>query len=334
MNKEQFLGFVFENVCKGLTDHFKEDELRIYREQREDGTSCTTLKLSSIEKHFSAFFDMDILYEEYLTGSEVDEIVDGVIEIGKMIATSMAKVDFNDMEDFEKVKDGICLCLRSKDNKKPRAEKQITEESEYFYTDYFVCLGKIGRDGVLHHISEEHLEKWGKSREEVFSLALANQEKNGILFFPLEKGNTNLDIIRKKNCYGKNIPEDKAKGDTSFCLTTYDCQNGASLMLNGSVLKNVHSLLGRNYYFFPASIHELIVLPDIGLNYEDTILDFVRHINETNAPWNEKVCEMAFYYDGEAGNYSPVRESKPGHMDNMTEEKGRLLREFLSKESA
>ena len=162
MNKERFFEYVFENVCKGLTGYFMEEELQLYRKQREDGTSSTLLGLCCTKKQFTAFLDFDVLYETYLTGTSADTIVDDVIQTGKMIANSMEDVNVNDMEGFEQVKDKIFLRLRSKERNYGPNKNIVKKELDLFIAEFYVKLEKIGERCIMYPVHEEHLEKWGK----------------------------------------------------------------------------------------------------------------------------------------------------------------------------
>ena len=50
-----------------------------------------------------------------------------------------------------------------------------------------------------------------------------------------------------------------------FCLTNKAKMNGASLLLQEDIRKQIGECLGSDYFVIPSSIHEVLILPDNGI---------------------------------------------------------------------
>mgnify|MGYP006866166249 CR=1 FL=1 len=50
-----------------------------------------------------------------------------------------------------------------------------------------------------------------------------------------------------------------------FCLTNTQKMNGASLLLQEDIRKQIGECLGSDYFVLPSSIHEVLILPDNGM---------------------------------------------------------------------
>lgn len=83
-----------------------------------------------------------------------------------------------------------------------------------------------------------------------------------------------------------------------FCLTNAQKMNGASLLLQEDIRKQIGECLGSNYFVLPSSIHEVLILPDNGLFEVPELNAMVNEVNETQVERQEQLSDKVQFCDG------------------------------------
>ncbi len=83
---------------------------------------------------------------------------------------------------------------------------------------------------------------------------------------------------------------------------------GASVLLYPHVLEETARNLGCDLYILPSSVHELILLPDIGGYQTSELLSMVKEVNATQVEAEEFLADAVYFYDRGTGE---VRIAEP-----------------------
>ena len=83
-----------------------------------------------------------------------------------------------------------------------------------------------------------------------------------------------------------------------FCLTNKDKMNGASLLLQEDIRKQIGECLGSDYFVIPSSIHEVLILPDNGIFQVPELNAMVKEVNETKVEREEQLSDKVQFCDG------------------------------------
>lgn len=335
MTRQEFYDHIYGRVSGELKDCYTEDGIIMKRMNPENGRAggkeaAMFLIFASADGKVSSKKNLDELYELYLTGTNMEEIIGKTVEDGRELAGLMEKVGQNRMLSFDECRDKIFIRLCSKDRKRNARSRQVGIEYEYFRADLCIDIGDERLGSVILPVVKENLKRWGMSRKEVFAAVLERQRKEGVNFFPLD------EVSRKglrgpaTNYYGKSIPEAGFDANTMFVLTTHDLQYGASLLLDDEVLETVYEMFGQNYVILPVSTHEAIVFPDMRQKSDEELVRFVSAVNETDVGGWERVCDMAFYYDGESGKAVALPDRPKMNSD---QKKSRIIRTYFANAS-
>ncbi len=76
-----------------------------------------------------------------------------------------------------------------------------------------------------------------------------------------------------------------------FCLTNEAKMNGASLLLQEDIRKQIGECLGSDYFVIPSSIHEVLILPDNGIFQVPELNAMVQEVNETKVERQEQLSD-------------------------------------------
>lgn len=336
MTRQEFYDYIYDHVSRELKDCYTKDGLVMKQmdtennETEEKGTAMF-LVFTSADGKVSSMKNLDELYEMYLTGRNMEEIIGKTVEDGRELAKVMEMIGQNRMSSFDECRNRIFIRLRPKEKKRNMRSRQVSIEYEYFMADLCIDIGDDRLGSVILPIVRENLKRWGMSRKELFEIILEQQRKEGVKFFSLDEVSSKMLSGPATNYYGKNISEAGFDMNTMFVLTTANLHYGASLLLDDEVLKTVYEMFGQNYIILPASTHEVIVFPDLGLRSDEELVNFVRAVNETDIAWSERACDMAFYYDGENGKAVALLDRPKMKSD---QKKSRIIRKYFVNASA
>lgn len=207
---------------------------------------------------------LDSLYQEYIHGKDVDSCVGDVAD---MRIEAQGKAEFFDMGvpdilDYEKMKDKLQMRICDKEwNTDLLADKVVTEHGD-FAAYYAVNLEENGEGISSIPVTVSLMNEWGVSAEQIQADAMVADRKRGVTLMDMNE-------IIKSMIFGEepeNLLNEKmdmeAMENPMFCLTNKAKMNGASLLLQEDIRKQIGECLGSDYFVIPSSIHEVLILPD------------------------------------------------------------------------
>lgn len=151
------------------------------------------------------------------------------------------------------------------------------------------------------HVTHLLLEAWDISRDELFETALKNsQEKEGLLFHPLEK---ELDRLMGREQLGNEAADQNAL----YLLSNQSKRHGASVLLYPGVLELVYKKLGGDYYILPSSLHEVLVISKESDIPPGVLKSTVKAVNREEVCPEERLGNGIYEYRGESGTLKKYR---------------------------
>lgn len=96
------------------------------------------------------------------------------------------------------------------------------------------------------------------------------------------------------------IPEEALNDTTPMYFVSNETGlHGAASVLDPTVLDMLAETLGGAFYILPSSIHEMIIVPDIGALNPDELRQMVEEVNATEVSPEEKLSDSVYRYDTE-----------------------------------
>lgn len=283
-----------EEVRYRLSEELEDRKIEVTNMLKNNGISLTGLQISyQIEENIivGATFYLDDMYEEYLNG-ELD--VDEAAEILTRSYRANNPADFKYDLDFslEHVKNRIICSLVNKELNMEKFENAVTID----FLDLTVVLRIIDNVNLSRQgmntllVSPKMLREWGKTKEEILSIAKENTKKifsvscRPILEFLKER----YEII--------DIPEPCPFLILSNKVYSY----GATLMLYKEELRKIADELDTDLYILPSSIHELILVPIEEDTNLENLKELVAFVNANEVPKSELLSESVYFFDRES----------------------------------
>lgn len=214
---------------------------------------------------------MQHFYEQYLDGSDINDIADKIIEI---YVDSSLKDDFSAdfYMNYDNVKDTLFCKLVSFDKNHDVLENAIHEKYLDLAVTVYCSIDSMEIGNASIQVRYEHLRMWDKTPSEVIAVAKSNTFKNMNFRFRsicevLESMNRSFEGV----C-NNDVPMYVATNETGYF--------GAVVMLDANKLKEYGDYIGSDYYIIPSSIHEIIIFP---VDIEDDISCINMLVREVNA---------------------------------------------------
>ncbi|MBQ7076863.1 MAG: hypothetical protein IJM91_01850 [Lachnospiraceae bacterium] len=271
------------------------------------------VKLSSVTKNNGVTHDCAIITENDKNISEsiylsqfydlmqrdnlsVSEICDRIIELH----TSLKAPDYIDASfflEYKNVKPQIAFKLVNL-----MMNKELLKEVPHIiYLDLaivFLCLvddPAFGRGSIL--IRNSHLEKWGKTVNDLYEDALNNSKS--LMPYKLMGMDEFLNRykIRRELPYEESIPPLSGEVSNMYILTNDSQYFGASSLLYDNLLRNLAEQFKSSFFILPSSVHEVILFPTNNKDNLDAFNTMVREVNTYELRREDILSDHAYFYD-------------------------------------
>ena len=214
--------------------------------------------------------------------------------------------------DFEHIKDKLFIRVYGVGiNEEDFSSLPNTKINNLAIT-YSVLIDKVTDDSAIKSITftNELLDKYGVSKEELHKAAMENSEK----IFPAKYYKMN-DLVPFK-----------VLTNEMGCL-------GAAALFYPNQMEKIAASLGGNYFVLPSSIHEVLILPDDGnLNYME-LEQMVKEVNETTVDRKDQLSNNVYYYDSKERIFSSAaeHEKRSKNIDNKSVNSKKNVDNFLDR---
>ena len=131
-------------------------------------------------------------------------------------------------------------------------------------------------------VTQAILEQWNVEEEEVFRIARENTHTRATTVRNLE------DVL------GIAYPEEEHT--PLYVMTKEPSLFGAVCIAEEDSLQKAAEVVGESYYIIPSSIHEVLILPESGVDGVEELNKIVCHINDTEVSYHEVLTDHVYRY--------------------------------------
>ena len=140
-------------------------------------------------------------------------------------------------------------------------------------------------------ISNEIAERMGETEEALYEAARRNAKDRGYNVFPLgEMVKAALDIL----------PIDAPEALPMLVVSNTNYKYGSYALLEDDLFRQISEGIG-SIYILPSSVHELIVVPEVGdpESCQERLREMVQAVNRSEVPKDEWLSDSVYVFDGE-----------------------------------
>ena len=299
MNFKQFC----EKIYKGITEFYGDDvNVEMKKVEKNNGVVLTGLLLSEGEGNVAPAIYLDSYFVDYINGREIGNVILDIINLYERIRQN-PQIDIQFFTDYESVKERICFKLIHYDKNQIMLEEiphiRYLNLAVVFYYAYENPI--LGKGSIL--IRNTHKEGWSVTIDELYHQA---KENTGRLFPPELIG---IEELLEEMLGGKfEDTEEYIREEMKipmYVLTNSTRQFGAISIFHPGVLRKLAKKENANLYILPSSVHEVILLPDTGLEVRN-LQEMVKDVNETQVAEEEILSNSVYYYDRMDGQINLV----------------------------
>mgnify|MGYP000943806834 CR=1 FL=1 len=239
------------------------------------------------------------IYVDTMKELSDEEIADKVIEIYEENKGDI-DWDVDDLLDYNKVKQGLRLCIR------PQTENKDDVKIQYLDLELYARY-KLPINGDSHGsivIRNDFLKKWDVTSETIIEDAKANttdkyagDDMQNILMAMMFGGG--FKEMKPINDFISEITNDDWGIMPMYVIGTLDKMWGASILYNQDIFAEIARQFEDDVVIIPSSIHELIVVPKSRMNGD--VSEMIREVNANEVRPEERLGDHPYFYDRELG---------------------------------
>lgn len=238
---------------------------------------------------------LDSFWEEYRSGQSLAAVTGQLLKLYREEVPGK-DIDMNFFRYFDKVKERICYRLiRQEGNEELLRESPHIEFLDLALCFYYAYEGGQISEGIIR-IKNSHAQRWGVKTADLLRLAERNTTRLfGWECFPME------DVIKEISEF--DDVEEMLAEDRFFehhpmrILTNTKRSYGAVCMAYPGVLEKLSAREQKNFYILPSSVHEVILLPDTGMESAGDLRKMILEVNSTLVAPEEVLSDNLYYYD-------------------------------------
>ncbi len=297
MNFDEFL-FKTESSIQAFFGPSTQVEMKEIR--KNNGVILKGLVITEEKESISPTIYMDGFYQDYQKGKSFGRIVEEIIHLYKENKVKIP-INMDFFLDYGAVRGRIFQKVihyeRNKELLENIPHKKFMDLAivvYYAYMNDFLGKGSI-------QITVSHLDKWGISEEMLFEDAARNtREKLGVEILGMKDMLMELFQENPTDADEKQVREavSYVERDVSMHVMTVKGRYfGAACICDSEMLKCFGERCKHNFFILPSSIHELILIPDTGLESPESLRRMVREVNAEHVEEEEQLSDNVYYFN-------------------------------------
>lgn len=211
----------------------------------------------------------------------------------------------NNISDYDFVKEHLCVTVCSE------AGRDILENTPHIMEEDIPIIARIvvsreNEETASIVVTDQLLSSWNVEKETLFADAFENTAK----IDPPHLVSMS-DMLREMMGSEFPVEFDDSFGPRMFVFINDSKVNAAASIFIPGMMDKMAEEMGGDYVVIPSSTHELILVPDEGLDTpEDTlgIVDMVKEVNATQVEPCDRIGDNAYHYDAKNKLFEQVND--------------------------
>ena len=314
MTFDEFKQEVTEKIKDFLPVEYQNAEVSIQEVIKNNDTHLSGLTIRKEDQNISPTLYLDDYYQMLESGVHsmngiLSRIADTYDQAMNNDISKSAQDIVSSITDYEETKDKIIPRVVNRESNEERLKELPHKDvGDDLAVTYHVDLGNDGDGSMSVAISNQMMEKYGVSLDELHDQACANMEEiSPATFMGIEEVLAGLMIPG----YDEMSPEEKNEARMDMGMPSQDGANsymyvlsnqskvfGAAELLDTKTLDTIKEQVG-DFYILPSSVHEVLIVPKTEEMSLKDLEAMVREVNSTQVAPNEVLSDHVYEYDSE-----------------------------------
>ncbi|MBR5357019.1 MAG: hypothetical protein IK121_08895 [Lachnospiraceae bacterium] len=311
MTFDEFKQEVQDHIKDFLPVSYQDTQVELKDVIKNNDTHLTGLTIHSGEECISPTLYLENFYQAVESGEHslngvMMRIAETYDEAMQNDITKDAHELVNNITDYEATKEKIVPRVVNKESNEERLKDMPHKDMGDLAITYHVNLGKDDDGNMSVAISNQMMEKYGVTVDELHDQACANMENvsptqiksmaDTLMEIMVPDFAEMTDEEKEQTKYEMGL--DGAGEDAMFVISNSDKTFGAAALLDSDAMDKIEEQIGE-FYILPSSVHECILVPkkeDMDL---ETLENMVQEVNATQVSKEEKLSDHVYAYDSE-----------------------------------
>ena len=242
-------------------------------------------------------------YDRFQEGEAFDLLTEELADICRQSLPFMQD-ELSALNDFSKGKDKVVYSLIQTSTNK----ELLKDVPSVPYLDlsivFFIYIEEKDHSSQARALIHNcHLDKWGTTVDELYSLAQHNTPR----LLPLDL--MTLKPVFKDTAADALLPEHKKA--SMYVLSNVVGLYGAAALLYPGALKAVADKIGKDLVILPSRIHEVILIPYDEETVPEEIDRMVYSVNRERVPLEDRLSDHAYLYSRDTDMVVYLSDAKP-----------------------
>ena len=290
----------FKESLKNLVQEKSDDDMKVEIVQIIKNNQIKSENLTYKSRDYNLFpsIRLEELYQKYQEYG-----MDWCVDMAVSILKNVKRIDEDQlMESWESAKGRIVVELI-----KESWNQELLEEIPYkAFLDlaviYRIKMWECKSGDVVHTVTNEMMERWNITEEELYEAALVNLQKEEFEIIGLHQVlkdmiEEHIDVEQKDEFHG-----------WAYVFTNRSRIKGAAAMLRTDLLNRFAEAHGSDLFILPSSVHEVILLPAKEDENTAELRRIVRETNEEIVNEEEWLSDEVYYFRRSTGGVELIPE--------------------------
>ncbi len=305
MTFEEFKQEIADSIKDHLPDQYQDSTIQLNTVQKNN-EALDAITITSPDSNVSPTIYLNSFYEDYQNGQDMDTILDHIADIRVEHEVSQ-DFDVSKITDFDQVKDHIAARVVGIEDNSDLLDQRPHAVMDDLAVTYCVMLGEDANGSMSVPITNQLMETWGVTQEELHDLAKANQDEltpstfksmNEVMaemMIPQMMSDMGVDRETAQEMIESMMPPE----DKMYVLSNEQKLNGAAALLDDKMMDQIAEKVGGDFYILPSSVHEVLIVPaDAGMDLKD-LEAMVQEVNETQVAPQDRLSDHVYQYDND-----------------------------------
>lgn len=246
----------------------------------EGGTIGASLKVESIFEHYNITGDYDAALSK--AANTFAEAID-----------NMPKYGTQELSSYEKMKDKLAIEVIPADRNENLLQRIPHKLMEDMAIVYRIILDRTedGTNTIL--VTNNLINQMGVTPEQLHQDALENAQK----IRPAELNTLRDTLVELVGPEMVSFMDEDGPESKIFVATVDDKMHGAGVIAYQEFMNEVSEKVGGDFYIIPASVHEVLIVPDLPNMDIKSMEDMIHTVNATELRPEDILSEKLYHYD-------------------------------------
>lgn len=304
LNYDEFKERVAEEITSYLSDKYEFADVSITEVVKNNGTVLDSLNIRCDEDNISPNIYLNEFYKKYEAENlSMEEILEDIADYNHEHEI-LGIQDISGINDYDQVKDKIIPKIVNAEMNADVLEKCSHTDLADLTVTYFVILAEGENGRVLTAVTNEMMEKYGITTEELHNTAIANMDAHSPCKF--EDLYDTLAAMVADSMFGgdkdmarkalmPDVPEDELK--PLYVVSNELGSYGAASILNNNFMDSIKEQIGDDVFMIPSSVHEFIAVPNNDNLSAEELQQMVADVNCNVVAPTDKLSDNVYKYD-------------------------------------